>query len=108
MKDTSFKHCLEVKNKFDLELKHLSKLSIVRPIDIKYFTLYCKLCDDLNNFTQEAVDNTLLLKFAANYEVYDGYNVFIYEQDDLNLDNGYLAGMTIENFVKLNSLDFIF
>lgn len=104
MTDTSFKHCLEVKKKFDTEFSHLNKLTIVRPIDHEMFNIYCNLYSD--NFTQEAIDNTLLLKFAGTENIYEGYNVYVFEQDELDLDNGYLAGMSIDSFVKRNNLSF--
>ena len=107
MTDTSLKHTLETKLKFDDLFGHLNKVTIVRPIDTEMFKKYCQI-EHPNDFHEMATNNTLVIKFAALAKVYDGYEVWIFDKENLDLRNLVILGMPLKSFVVKNNIDFTF
>lgn len=107
MENTSLDYIIETKLKFDKTYRHLDKYSIVRPINGTLFSLYSKLCYP-QNFTKEAENSLLAIKFAKTYNIYKNYEIWVFDKDDFNFTKGILVGTPLRKFIKQQNLDFNF
>jgi hypothetical protein len=107
MTDTSLKYTLDTKLKFDELFGHLNKVTIVRPISTEMFEKYCKI-EHPNNFHEMTINNMLIVKFAATKKIYDGYEVWIFDKENLDLRNLIILGMPLKSFVAKNNINFTF
>lgn len=106
-KEYSLKELLDIKKRFDETFPELDMVSMIRPSETKYFSVYMRQFSMDYLFPKEVHDNVLLNRFCQLFPSVSNFEIWVFNRKEFILQyNPIFVGWRLKDFIKMKNLEF--